>query len=325
MEKNPANSSSPSSSKPPPDGPGPESKPASDSPQHLQQFLTYIRDERNYSEHTLRNYRSDLVAFSKYLDREFSQIDEGSVTRLHIRGFLADLQARNCGNRTTARRLAALRSYFRFLNREGVVQGNPAQAVSTPRLGRPLPKCLEPEEAARIVESPTTDTPLGTRDKAILELLYSSGIRSQELVNLTLLDVDIHSSVVRVRGKGKKERLAPVGQYAVQALQQYLETRPVLAKSGREDRLFLSRLGNPLNPRDVQRVVQRWARVAGITKQVTPHVLRHSFATHMLNGGADLRVVQELLGHSSLSTTQIYTHLSHSRLSEVYKSAHPHG
>jgi len=313
------------SSKPQPEE---TASPADSSPvyfDNLRQFLTYLRDERNYSDHTLRNYRSDLIAFFSYLEREFGQISEDSVTRLHIRGFLADQQARNCGNRTAARRLAALRCYFRFLNREGINQGNPPQAVSTPRLGRPLPKFLEPEEATRLVEAPRDDTPLGIRDRAILELLYSSGIRSHEVAGLTIPDVDLLSSVVRVRGKGKKERLAPLGQFAMQALQRYLDKRPGLVRSESKEILFLSKLGNPLNPRDIQRIVQRWAKVAGITKQVTPHVLRHSFATHMLNGGADLREVQELLGHASLSTTQIYTHLSHSRLRQVYESAHPHG
>ena len=244
------------------------------------------------------------------------------VTPLDLRRYLADLRRAEYSRATIARKIATLRSFYKFLAREGEVQGNPVKVIRTPRLGKRLPKFLNPSDVERLLAAPKGDDLLSRRDAAMLEVLYSTGMRVSELVGLDLEDIDPLAEVVRVRGKGRRERLAPLGSYAVRALNRYLEARA--QANVKDDRAVLvNRHGRRLNVRSVRRKLAKYLAEAGLDPGVSPHTLRHSFATHMLERGADLRAVQELLGHRSLSTTQIYTHVTASRLKEIYESAHP--
>jgi integrase/recombinase XerC len=241
-----------------------------------------------------------------------------------VRRFLAHVQTAGATPRTSARKLAAIRSAYRFFVRTGRLEVNPAKSVKSPKLGRDLPEVLSIPEVTALVEAPDTSTPLGKRDRALLETLYSSGIRAGELTGLKLHDIDPGNGAMRVLGKRKKERIVQLGSYAVHALEAYLAVRGQLGQP-RHAVVFVNARGGPLTARSVQRVVERYVRqVLPGRHEVSPHTLRHTFATHMLDGGADLRVVQELLGHESLSTTQIYTHVSIDRLKQVYRDAHPH-
>jgi integrase/recombinase XerC len=227
--------------------------------------------------------------------------------------------------RTLARKLAALRSFFKYLCARGICKTNPARMASARKLGRPLPHFLNVDEVAQLVEAPDTSTPLGTRDRAILETLYSAGIRASELAALQLSHVDIISGVIKVFGKGRKERLAMIGAPATRALRDYLDIRSQLVKRSDVRHLFVNHRGGPLTSRSVQRIVEKYAlSILPARKDVSPHTLRHSFATHLLDRGADLRSVQELLGHANLTSTQIYTHVTTKRLKQVYDNAHPH-
>jgi integrase/recombinase XerC len=227
---------------------------------------------------------------------------------------------------TIARRLACLRSFFRYATREGITETNPAKALRTPRAGRKLPHFLTAEQTARLLEAPPANDAMGLRDRAMLETLYSAGLRVAELVGLNLPDWDREANVLRVLGKGKKERIAPIGRYAARALERWLEVRLPDPDAPDEEReaVFLNRFGRRLTTRSIGRTLQKHLQTAGLERITSPHTLRHSFATHLLDGGADLRAVQELLGHKSLTTTQIYTHVSTRRLRETYEHAHPH-
>ena len=284
--------------------------------EYIERFLRHLETERGASEHTVRAYRKDLEAFFEYAG---SQPD--SVESLEIRGFVAALMKSGLKKSTVGRRLATIRSFFRFLHREGCVKANPARLVNAPKLPKPLPKFLTVDDAFSLVEKPEGIGFLLARDRAILDLLYSSGIRVSELAGLNVDDVNIREGLVKARGKGKKERIAPIGRKALDALRDYMIERALLRK--REKALFLNRLGTRLTDRGVRRVVVKYARSALIDGKIGPHTLRHTFATHLLQGGADLRVIQELLGHSSLSTTQKYTHLDIAHLIDVYDKAHP--
>ena len=308
----------------------------------VERYLRYLRAERGYSAHTLRAYRRDVEAFTAYLTAGPGVLNDpasirrvlvetppdiarfGGVDRNTIRSFLAHIQTTGDTLRTAARKLASLRSFFGFLCREGLLECNPAAEVRGPRLSRPLPEALTIPEVTALIEAPDLSTPLGIRDRAILEMLYSTGMRAAELTGLRLEDVDITHRAVRVLGKRRKERVIPVGGPAVEALKGYLEIRDQLGHPGHRF-IFVNERGGPLTTRSLQRIVSRYARQV-LTRRVTvtPHTLRHTFATHMLDAGADLRVVQELLGHESLSSTQIYTHVSIERLREAYRAAHPH-
>jgi integrase/recombinase XerC len=243
------------------------------------------------------------------------------ISPLDIRRFLADQSQRRYAKRTIARRLSCVRSFFRFLCREGLLTNNPAAVVPTPRLERRLPHFLDEEQMTRLLEAPPADRWQGQRDRAVFETLYSTGMRVSELVGLNLNDVDEISDTVIVRGKGKRERLCPIGKTALQAIQRYLAHRPRRVKVPAA--MFVSQKGTRLTARHVDRLLQRYARQAALPIPISPHSLRHSFATHLLDRGADLRSVQELLGHQSLSTTQIYTHVTPQRLKRVYDQAHP--
>ena len=280
-------------------------------------FLEYLGVERGASPHTLRSYAADLTEFTSFLAAERIDGLPGADTRA-IRAFLAQLHGRRLAKATIARKLAAVRSCFRFLARRGVLEVNPARQVRSPRLGRRLPSVLPKDEATQLLDAAPEPTAAGARDRALLELLYASGLRVAEGCGLDLDDVDEARRTVRVLGKGDKERVVPVGETALEALDAYLAMR------GRQrGPLFLNARGGRLTPRSAHRIVKRLARRAGITQRVTPHTLRHSFATHMLGEGADLRLIQELLGHRRLSTTQRYTHVSPEHLMRVYDAAHP--
>jgi integrase/recombinase XerC len=284
--------------------------------EHIDAFIRYLEVERNVSVHTIRAYRKDLEEFCEHVKTEPEKID-----MIDVRGFIAD-QIRKGLNKTTAgRRLSSVRSFFNFLYREGHIKLNPAKLVSNPKVPKLLPKFLSVDDVFSLIEKPEGMGFLPARDRAILELLYSSGLRVGELSGLNMEEVNIREALVKIRGKGKKVRIVPVGSKAIDALKSYSIER-ILLKS-KESALFLNRLGTRLTDRGVRRIVVKYAKASSIQGRVGPHTLRHSFASHLLQGGADLRVIQELLGHSSLSTTQKYTHLDITHLMDTYDKAHP--
>jgi integrase/recombinase XerC len=296
----------------------------------IQRYLEHLEGERNVSPQTLRAYEHDLLTFHEFLVRDFlgqEQVAPEEVDPLAVRSFLAALTKRGLAKRSQGRALAAVRSLFRYACREGVLAANPAQAVKTPKVPKTLPRHLRPGEVESLIEAPSGDDPRARRDRAVLELLYAAGLRVSELVGLDWPDVDLSSRVVRVMGKGSKERMVPFGRPAAEALRRWLEvweTRrdPAGLEEG-EEPVFLNQRGTRLSDRDVRRVIDKWVDQAAIARGVHPHTLRHTFATHLLENGADLRAIQELLGHSSLSTTQKYTHLEVERLLSVYRGSHP--
>jgi integrase/recombinase XerC len=297
----------------------------------LKQFFQHLRYERNVSQHTLRNYSSDLEQFRDYLllKGKVSDIPVSEIDHLTIREWMASLHADH-KKTSVARKLASLRTFFQFLVREGVQENNPAKLVATPKVERKLPTHLSMEDAVRFIETPDLNTDLGRRDRAILEFLYATGMRVGELVNLSLKDIDFREKLVRVTGKRKKQRILPFGEPALQALMFYLnETRANFLNncppSERDDQaVFLNYQGTRITTRSVGRMVDKYIKICTeINRDISPHSLRHSFATHLLDSGADLRDIQELLGHARLSTTQIYTQVSMEKLIEVYDRAHP--
>jgi integrase/recombinase XerC len=302
--------------------------------QLFEQFFEHLRYERNVSEHTLRNYRIDLGQFYDHLApadattgarREF---DLKQIDHITIREWLSTLHAANKKKTSIARKLASLRTFFQFLLREGVVEMNPAKLVSTPRLEKKLPNHLSIEEAVRFIETPDTETDLGKRDRAILEFLYGTGMRVSELVKLNLRDIDFKNKMVKVTGKRRKQRIVPFGDPALHALMQYLTVRGAFLHNAPlaerdEQVVFLNYQGTRITTRSVGRMVDKYITICAGIHNISPHSLRHSFATHLLDGGADLRHIQELLGHARLSTTQIYTHVSMEKLIEVYDKSHP--
>lgn len=292
---------------------------------HLERFIRYLTAEKGASSYTIRNYRTEIEEFFAFLRREGVK-DWAGVDRLVLRRYLAWLQAEGYARTSIARRVFELRSFGRFLAREQILEVSPFQAMSAPKTPQRLPEYLDIGEVQRLLNAPASDSPQGLRDRAILELLYASGMRVSELTGLNVGDVDCERGQVMVTGKGDKERLVLMGEPAQRALKRYLtEGRSqFIRKQGPAPRaLFLNRLGSRLSDRSVQMILEKYRKRAGLKKKVTPHTLRHTFATHMLDGGADLRVVQELLGHALLSTTQVYTHVSQNRAREVYLRAHP--
>jgi integrase/recombinase XerC len=302
--------------------------------QLLSQFFEHLRYERNVSEHTLRNYMSDLMQFYDHLapiDAETGQrreVDVKQIDHITIREWLSSLHAAQKKKTSVARKLAALRTFFQFLVREGIVELNPAKLVSTPRLEKKLPVHLSVEDAIRFIETPDTETDLGKRDRAILELLYGTGVRVSELTKLDLGDVDFKEKLVRVTGKRRKQRIVPFGDPALHALLNYLTVRNGFLQNAPIDEreseaVFLNYQGTRITTRSVGRMVDKYIQICAGIHNISPHALRHSFATHLLDSGADLRDIQELLGHARLSTTQIYTHVSMEKLIEVYDKSHP--
>ncbi|MDR7440118.1 MAG: site-specific tyrosine recombinase XerD [Armatimonadota bacterium] len=286
-------------------------------------FLDHLRLEVGCSPHTCAAYRTDLADFARFA-RMQGVTDLRRVSRAEVTLYLFSLRHRGLSPATVARRLSALRALYRFLMQEGEAGADPTEDVTGPRRRRPLPKVLSREEVARLLSALPAHTPEGLRDRAILELLYASGLRVAELVGLEVGDVDLEAELVRVTGKGRRQRVVPVGSYAVRALEAYLSLgRPALLRGRQARAMFVGRSGKPLSRQWVWGMLRRYARLAGIRSPVSPHVLRHSFATHLLEGGADLRAVQELLGHASITTTQIYTHVTREHLRQVFDRAHP--
>ena len=286
----------------------------------LPRFLTHLSTERRLSAHTDSNYRRDLQLFAKYCEQH--GIDDW--TRLdsqHIRSFAATEFRRGQSPRTIQRRLSALRSFFNFLIRESVLKANPAIGVQAPKAPKRLPQTVDADQMARLLAF-RTDNELSVRDKAIMELFYSSGLRLSELVDLDLGDVDLRDRTVRVVGKGNKARVLPVGRCAIEALTTWLRERGAVATAG-ETALFVSKRGGRLLQRAIQMRIERWVRAQGLGIHMHPHMFRHSFASHLLESSQDLRAVQELLGHANISTTQIYTHLDFQHLAKIYDQAHP--
>ncbi len=322
----------------------------------VQKFLDYLKFERRFSEHTAKCYGADLTQFGDFLtgasDVSSSDTEMLSSVEQHagpatavatkvnlnidqlllsaqtdaVRAYLAFLNEKQYSKATVARKLATLRSFYKFLVKRNHISSNPVVVVRTPKQEKKLPRFLEYEEVKTLLNTPPMNTWLGARDRAIMETLYSTGIRVSELVALNMDDIDFLGEVVHVRGKGKKERIAPIGSSALQVIQHYMEYRNKRAQNNNNfdsKVLFVNKHGSRLSTRSVRRKMDKYLKMAGLDPAISPHTLRHSFATHMLNNGADLRSVQELLGHQSLSTTQVYTHLTTTRLKEVYENAHP--
>lgn len=305
---------------------------------YLQKFLKYLEIEKNASPHTISSYKMDLRQFMDY----FGELDLSQITTAKIRSWLVQfhpapvhrggVHGKNYSKSSRARKISALRTFFKYLVREGHIKINPALGISSPKKDKKLPEFLDKEKIIRLLEAPADKTILGIRDRAILETLYSGGIRVSELVGLDINDVDFISEAIKVKGKGKKERIVPIGAPSVSALKKYLgEKQPLTQTLPRryvgegkgEGPVFTNRFGKRLTARTVQRIVAKYMRKALLQGHISPHSLRHTFATHMLDAGADLRSVQELLGHESISTTQIYTHITPERLKQVYDKAHP--
>lgn len=291
---------------------------------HMMRFLVHLEVERNVSPETLRAYRSDLEQLYTYFEAEGDE-DVSGLDVFQARRYLAHLQRTGYSKSTVVRKLASIRGYFRYLEREGVSESSPFQDVRTPRITKSLPHFLTANEVVRLIEQPDTDSFRGHRDRCILEVLYSTGLRVSELVALDWTDIDRREGVLRARGKGRKERIVPVGSFALQALTRYRTSIPTEWRGSGEDQpVFLNRFGTRISDRSIRKVLDKYIVRAGLDHKTSPHTLRHSFATHLLDGGANLREVQELLGHQHLATTQVYTHLTHERLGAAYRNAHPH-
>ena len=310
----------------------------------LADFLDHLRLNENASPHTVRAYESDLSQFvtfvAAHLGRRRSDVLASDFNQAHIRAFLGDLHKRGNSRSSAARKLAAIRTFGRYLRRDGAIEGDPAALVGTPRREQRLPAHLAEAEMSRLLEMPDSTAPLGRRDRAILELFYASGLRLSELVGLGLEDVNLGSRVVRVLGKGGKERIVPFNRTTEAALREWMKDREVLAVATRDpalaarkvagtklrrsaDPLFLNYQGGRLSTRSIDRLVRKYVAMCSARFGISPHALRHSFATHLLERGADLRVIQELLGHARLSTTQRYTHVNSAQLIDAYRKAHP--
>lgn len=295
-------------------------------------YIDYLEAERNASPYTIRNYANDLIGgkreetgkgFFQFLRlRRIGSLEE--VDNHTMRDYIGWLMDQGIVKESIARKLSAIRSFYRYLKREGILKTNPLERASSPKLDRRLPSFLTTKETVRLITAPDVSSAVGLRDRALMELLYASGLRVSELVSLNLEQVDLDTKEIRVLGKGSKERMVLMGEPAARALNMYLKYgRPELLGEQRNRAVFVSKYGKRLIERRVQKILTEYARQAGIGKKVHPHMLRHTFATHLLDGGADLRVVQELLGHANLATTQIYTHVSKSQARKVYLSAHP--
>ncbi len=292
----------------------------------ISRFLRYLDVERNASEHTIKSYREDIFSLVEYLCLDDKRAPRpAEVTPLDLRGYISALHDAGYARSTVSRRLASLRSFYRYAQREGLADQNPAKPLRNPRRQRKLPHFLSTDEISRLLSAPNSRDVLGLRDRAILETTYSAGLRVSELVAMNDDDLDFPGGLTRIRGKGRVERLAPLGSFAIRALQRWLKKRS-LAADQRGDTgipVFVNRFGRRLSSRSVARMLEKYLKVTGLDARTTPHTLRHSFATHLVDRGADIRSVQELLGHKSLITTQIYTHLSTANLRATYEKAHP--
>jgi len=289
----------------------------------VDRFVHYLQAEKNASPYTIRNYTTDLRDFFRFLASK-NVVSLEHADKYMIRGYLSFLMKKGIVKNSIARKMSAIRSFYKYLRREEMIEVNPVATISSPKLDRRLPSFLTIEEVEQLLKSPDLSTPQGQRDRALLELLYASGMRVSELVSLNLSQINLETREIRVIGKGSKERMVMMGQPAGNALRDYFNSgRRRLLGDKTSEAVFINRLGRRIPPRRVQKIIDAYAHKAGFTKRVYPHLLRHTFATHMLDGNADLRVVQELLGHASLSTTQVYTHVSKAQAKKNYLAAHP--
>lgn len=296
---------------------------------HIESFLNHLRIEKNVSNLTVISYRTDLNQFFDFLaDRYQVPVDKISIDILNhkaVREYLANMQDEGLSRATMARKLASLRSFIKFLCRENILTGNPIATVATPRQEKRLPRFLYPEDINALLNAPDSSKPIGKRDRAILETLYCTGVRVSELAGMDISNLDPEDDFIKVKGKGNRERLVPIGSKARQALKEYINSsRPFLGKKiDCEDALFLNKYGNRLSARSIRNIINKYVQQAALNQKVSPHTLRHTFATHLLNAGADLRSVQELLGHVKLSTTQIYTHVTRDKIKTIHNNTHP--
>ena len=292
----------------------------------IDQFLQFLTVERNAADLTVKSYREDLVALDEYLGQAYQRpADLAEITPLDLRGYVSAMHEAGYAKTSISRRLASLRTFFKFAQREGIAQNNPAKPLRNPRPDRKLPHFLSGDEIGQLLDAPPAGQTMGLRDRAILEVTYSAGLRVSEVVGMNSGDLDLTESIVRIRGKGRKERLAPLGSFAIAALRRWLKVRVLSPKEkqGPLAPVFTNKFGRRLTTRSVARMLEKYLKTTGLDLRTTPHTLRHSFATHLLDRGADIRSVQELLGHKSLVTTQIYTHVSTAGLKAVYERAHP--
>lgn len=289
---------------------------------HLDEFLYHLAVERGLTENTLVSYRADISAYLDFLrKRKVASLDQADKDT--VMAYLYTLQMKGRSSATVSRHLAALRSFFRFLVREGTLAKDPTADLESPKQHQKLPRVLNAEEVDLLLGQPMSGEPCGVRDKAMLELLYATGIRVTELISLDLEHIHIDNGFIRCYGKGKKERMVPLGDVAARCLQEYLDRgRPKLMRD-KNQAFFVNQHGRRLTRQGFWKILRKYAKSAGITKEVSPHTIRHSFATHLLENGADIRSVQEMLGHSDISTTQIYTHLTKNKLKEIYDRTHP--
>jgi len=298
--------------------------------EHINSYISFLKNEKNYSNNTIISYKNDLLQLLNYLEdyKILKRNNMQYIDRSIMRKYIVYLKKSNYSARSISRKISTIRSFFNFLSREGIIKINPTINLITPKIDKKLPYFLYLQEINKLIETPPRHTLLGIRDRAILELLYGTGMRVGELVNLNIHDIDLYEKTVRVFGKGSKERILPLGNPSIDAIQEYLTSRNLFIKNiaiNRNDQyaFLLNRFGGRLSVRSIRRIIIKYMKMAGLNKKISPHVLRHSFATHLLGGGADLRSVQELLGHESLSTTQIYTHITKERLKIIYKKSHP--
>lgn len=288
----------------------------------IDRFLTFLKVERNSSDYTIKSYSEDLHSLADFLADDEDVPEPAQITPLDLRGYVAALHEAGYAKSSISRRLASLRSFFRFAQREGIVDSNPAKPLKNPRPERKLPHFLTTQEIGRLLQAPPKDDSMALRDRAIFEVLYSAGLRVSELVGINDSDLDLEDGYVRVAGKGKRERLAPLGSFAIKAIQRWKRQREVQGQP-KDKPLFVNKFGKRITTRSIGRMIEKYIKLTGLDKRTSPHTLRHSFATHLLDAGADIRSVQELLGHKSLVTTQIYTHVSTAGLKNIYEKAHP--
>jgi len=298
--------------------------------EHINSYISFLKNEKNYSNNTIISYKNDLLQLLNYLEsyKILKRNNIQCIDRSIMRKYIVYLKKYDYSIRSICRKISTIRSFFKFISREGIIDINPIINLITPKIVKKLPYFLYLQEINKLIEAPPENTVSGIRDGAILELLYGTGMRVGELVNLNIHDIDLYEKTVRVFGKGSKERILPLGNPSIKAIQEYLTKRSSFRKNISIDKndlnaLFLNRFGGRLSARSIRRIIIKYMKIAGLNKKISPHVLRHSFATHLLGGGADLRSVQELLGHESLSTTQIYTHITKERLKATYKKSHP--
>jgi len=293
-------------------------------------FMFFLKNEKNYSNDTIISYKNDLTQFFNYL-KDYKLLKNADIKYINhkiMRKYIVYLKENKYSRRSISRKVSSTRSFFKFIHKEGIININPTLNLITPKINKKLPYFLYLQEVIKLIEAPSEKTIFGIRDRAILEVLYGTGIRVRELVNLNIGNIDFTEKIIKVFGKGSKERILPLSNPSIRAIQEYLENRNLFNKNkftkiNDKVALFLNRFGGRLTERSIRRIIIKYMKIAGLNKKLSPHVLRHSFATHLLGGGADLRSVQELLGHKSLSTTQIYTHITKERLKTIYKKSHP--